>query len=1108
MSLGSVTAEQISRLAVLAANEAELVEGTDAALAVLGVPTDSIKLRGALLILMRARRFDEANALICDRRLDERWVDLAAQVFAYQRDLTNAKRCIDAADESSDATVVRRARVALAEGIVDRLRDTYAKESLLSKTEWTPAEKDTARYTLTALDPILSLVRANRSMQTSLEVAAVTYAIYVAHINNIKDAVDKCGKLLLNHTPIPLLVAELCLRSIMKCPDSIPTRLRRDHPSDFQAAYLAALLERDLFDRHRDAFAALVALSEKATSESEKDAAALALFETAGRCGSIELKRTAEILRLLQPQNTLWIGVLESAQFLAGDDLTSSRRRLEEVREEKDAVWWQAHAQLCEREKRDDEAQLAWEKASELLPHPDVMRRCVQASLARKRYGSAVRSLLALLAKKPDSGPELNNLAWAYMQLGDFAQATPHLQRLVRLFPGHAEHRLALAHCLTNTAHIGEAIDVLKPLCEVAAPRLNVILYQSQLLQAASRVSEAFRLLESVASNHWDEPRFVVEYMHASHAAGQDALASKAFARLVDLRQQGQVPKELMQEGTLEQLLERGRAFQSRRELLHGKIVNGQMPWLFAEEVLNNAPVWAWTLHTQELAWLSEESLTRAAFSIYSTNGFMVRPGGVERPLRRIECSKPGLPVVVDLSALITLHQLGILEDVTKYAGTIVLPQSYGGIRVRDADKFGQHQPSREEELKAIDKEVRKGRIRAISFTGSSGLLIDEYGEHSDEALKFRDLLEELQRIQRVSPEASNELLDIAHKPKNATKTLRAGDCVRIALSSLRSLANRKIFDSTLSAFDVCIAQEDVTEVARELNAYDVARGAKAAHDSLWSCVASLADRGEVSWQPLGEEHLSKNDDLSDFEAASLYFDSLKVAKSRSLPLLVDDRVLQVLSLQEELDTVPVVFGTDALIEQMWRTRSFAVAKGASLFRTLMRWRYRFIIPSSEMMRAWAIESMPDLPGDALLDVSFYLHDCLRDPGLHCGLEQSDPPMPMAARLVTSWTEEIVGFLAAVWSDAAFSDSAATFLTKWAGEELLPSCPKGLWLSDIGGNVPTAVAQGAIQMAIVQFTCIEDVRRANAAIRALTKAIGKTDEDLLKIGVEAINAVD
>ena len=76
----------------------------------------------------------------------------------------------------------------------------------------------------------------------------------------------------------------------------------------------------------------------------------------------------------------------------------------------------------------------------------------------------------------------------------------------------------------------------------------------------------------------------------------------------------------------------------------------------------------------------------------------------------------------------------------------------------------------------------------------------------------------------------------------------------------------------------------------------------------------------------------------------------------------------------------------------MQKSGEYGASSAARDLRQLINWRYRFLVPSADILFAWAEESAENLPGPGLLDAAFYLHDSLRDPGLHCSPEQSEPP--------------------------------------------------------------------------------------------------------------------
>ncbi len=525
-------------------------------------------------------------------------------MLAFPGDITRARSLVDRADDCLELLIMRRTRLGFADGVVGRWSKDHSNQSPLATHAWSEADKTLALTVIDMLDPLLSLIRANRRIQGDLQLYAVQHAVYCSHVADQKGSLEQFAAWLVKHVPIPLIVGELCLREIVECPTNLSSRLRTEHPGDFQARFLAAVVDRELLDRASNAFDAFVQLSREATTDDEKESVCLGLFETTGKCPPEKIAQAIEVVTNLRPDDSRLIGLLHVFQHVAAGDLERAGEQLECVRDETDGVWWQAHAQLAERTGDEDAAQAAWGKASELLPHRDVIRCSVQASIDRRKFKSAVRGLEKLLATSPDSEQDLKAMAWTLVRLGDHAQAVEYLERLVRIDAENDEHRIWLAQSLARSARISPAIKALQPVVDSAEPPIDAILLQSELLESDNRAGEGFSLLDTVAADHWDDPRFLLVYMNRAHRAEEDRLAHEAFERLVELRGEGKVPSDLMQATTLEQLLEHGREYQNRRETLQAEVVGGRMPWLFVEDVLGNPPTWAWMLHTQKLKWV------------------------------------------------------------------------------------------------------------------------------------------------------------------------------------------------------------------------------------------------------------------------------------------------------------------------------------------------------------------------------------------------------------------------------------------------------------------------------------------------------------------------
>ncbi len=262
--------EQHAERIALDAAEAELISGPDAALSVLGAPADPIRLRTALGILVRAERYQEASALIRGRQLDDRWVNWAANIYSYLGDLPAAEAMMRHADSSVDLVTMRRTRLFLSEGMLARIQKDADLDSLLAPHKWSPVVREECGRAIEILEPLLSLVRANRKIDGDILLTGVICTLQCSHIVGDERLFAECCKWLIQHVPIPLTFAEISLRRLHKAPAELSNRLRTEHPGDFQASVLALLLDRDVFNKPQDAFRSLVELSQKATNEEQK----------------------------------------------------------------------------------------------------------------------------------------------------------------------------------------------------------------------------------------------------------------------------------------------------------------------------------------------------------------------------------------------------------------------------------------------------------------------------------------------------------------------------------------------------------------------------------------------------------------------------------------------------------------------------------------------------------------------------------------------------------------------------------------------------------------------------------------------------------------------
>jgi hypothetical protein len=131
----------------------------------------------------------------------------------------------------------------------------------------------------------------------------------------------------------------------------------------------------------------------------------------------------------------------------------------------------------------------------------------------------------------------------------------------------------------------------------------------------------------------------------------------------------------------------------------------------------------------------------------------------------------------------------------------------------------------------------------------------------------------------------------------------------------------------------------------------------------------------------------------------------------------------------------------------------------------------------------------------------------MRDPGLFAGPEPTNPPLPLAFRIHQDWAAEIAQFLIRVWADGGkWTEDGAAALTHWTLSEFLPGSPRNMGRQGIrlsGFLKDTVFTQAAIHSVQIQ-----DVSRANLALRTIGEGLGLGPEEYKRLVVEVIHGIE
>ena len=245
---------------------------------------------------------------------------------------------------------------------------------------------------------------------------------------------------------------------------------------------------------------------------------------------------------------------------------------------------------------------------------------------------------------------------------------------------------------------------------------------------------------------------------------------------------------------------------------------------------------------------------------------------------------------------------------------------------------------------------------------------------------------------------------------------------------------------------------------------------------------------------------IDKNDD----EEGALAFLASFIAQDQNIPLLADERTCQVMTLNERQGALHAAFGSDSLVLALSESGRLDASGAAEAMLALMRWRYRFVVPSATILKTYVSQYRGNPPGLPLREVAEYVHDCMRDTGLFGGPENTDLKDSMAMRLYLSWLILLAEWLVEMWGESDLSDDITTQLTEWCVREFLPMHPRV-----VQGNVKVRIGSMTgmllISHMLLNSNSVTDDERVSSAIKAVKEALKLSDEEYLKIITDILN---
>lgn len=1101
------------RISALNAYIISFEQGADSGLALLAGRRDPHAVRRKLQILRQAKRTDGAAAFARGLTPDQTWCEQAAFVLAIENQRRASDRLLEWCRSQSNTTIRDRCLLGHAHGLYERLTQRYQPSTIVPIDI---AQEDIAvlEEIVNTVSPIVQTASARGHVVTRLEAWAGEVALLSqVQLQDISEHASLAG-LLATHKPILLALARLALAQRIDLPADCVERLRNEHKDSFEAKLLACAIEWELLHRPEDAFNSAMDLVGQAKQPEHRERLCGLLGEVAQHLGDEARAEVSRIAPSLLSNGDRFLEFLEVDSLLREGCLEQASKALESLEDQADPVWLQVSASFLAQSGDTGMALDRLIKATDIMPHPDLLWRTAALAYHSGRLDDAAALLRTYIALRPRDIPARANLATVCMDTGDYRAAAQEFAALQELDPANLSHAFNRSVSLVACGETGEATTVLDSALGESDVPLQFLLQRAAIAKALGQPGEALALLKGFRDKYWEQHEFLIEFMTLGYAAGDELAAHQAFAQLQHLQAEGKAP-EILQQFSLDDLVERIRKHNEQADHVHEEMLRGRASWLMAEEFLGRVPYMGWWIRTQPAEWLVEDPVYRARYTVYSTNGFTVAKD--ERrllSLQHIECPPRDTTVVADISSLITLHRLGLLTTAAEFFGKILVPSAYQLSALRDSSALITHQMSVKTALQEVKTLIDKGRISIqpeldVPDQRKPVPHLDEYAgeDEKGDIYRLQDVLNALHSAGEIRDDRYSELQKVAHKSGRTDSSLPrifAGQEIVIDLSTLRTLSQAGALEIVTDFLSIHITAQQNTELVASLDAITKQEKVREWHLDMWSAIR--ADSRFVSISHFVPPELQQDRDRHTPEldvdiAAPL------VAEQVGVPLLVDDRMIQMIGLNRSRGSTQAAFGTDHLLKILNRSELMSISDFTESLLQLMRWRYRFVIPTPEMLKHLS-DQFTHVPAKPMQEVALYAQDCMRDPGLFSGLEATQPPQMMAFHLYQEWVTTVTEFVLLVWNDDAYDNDRASRITEWAMTELLPALPRTLapWFR---ARIGTLERNSILTLTILKSVTLKDARRAHEAIGTITRSIGvdPDGEEYLGLAAGAIDGI-
>ena len=1080
--------------------EASLIaqeRGVDAGLAALGDLTDPGTIRWKLNLLIDVNEYEAAIELATANELNSRWADRAILALTALNRMQEAKDMLSWAMRDGDAAISQQCAVSYADGVVRRVfgERFTADRSLVKQFE------GDLRHSIDLLKPVVAQAESDGHIRHEVELFAVRLRIRMEFALGNFQEIHKLAPILETWSPLPIELGLLALDRHYPTTESLVARLRTEHIDDFTCHLLASQLDVNILHNVEHGFATALKLTDWPTTPEQREGLATFLVGTSRGLGDEAQRQIASTLPSILAGQDRFLKLLEIESLLLKGLTKEAIPLLRETKDAKDLRWLQLSSLCYQQQGNSEQAIAELKRACELYPHPSMFGALASLALTYEKHEDAEIALENIVQVVPDDINALRALASTHWNLKHFDQAAKLFGRLSLLEPDQVSHRIDEAAALTLNADFDASLKIYETICSLENPPLKAVLGRTSMLRTLGQPNEAYKTLIEYKSRFWDDENFILALMDVASASGKDDAANEALIHLHQLQSEGKVSDGLIQQKSLNEFAEFIKEQDERNRSIHMHVLEGRLPWTFADSLMTRTVYYGWSIRTQKLRFLVDDPVTRSQYSVYSTNRYWPSyDSQVGKRLKELSSPPKDTPVVVDLSALITLQNLELLDKAAAYFGKLLVPSVYFNYIKTDIDRLSIHQLSQLNIVKQIKSAIDSQYINIVASVGQDLPIIDEYSsEPTENTISLRVLSSFLRDHGRITKEqyTALEKAIVRDMPDdNMSHQLEVNSRVAIDFWTLKTVVNCIGLDELVSTFVLCITEDDKKQIIASIRQFEFEEHIRTWHQKMWNYL-----RNNSHFIPVGI--VAQPDEDDEHEKDDISLASYYVSLHNGYLLLADDRVCQGLALKQSSSSRGGAFGTDNLLVALGTSETIDNEQMANAFVKLIRWRYRFILPPTSVLLTLA-KRYSQIPGQELLDVALYIHDCMRDLGLPSGFEPVEPPATIANSFYREWCLTVADFIVSMWDDNdTFDDDYVMKFTEWSISELLPSPPKNMQMFSY--TMSSLTKHIVLIHALIRSGSMRSSERANQALLAISNSFGMTEGEYLRAVAEVIN---